>query len=122
MKRNMDIVRQILIKAEGMTEEQGRETFTLDGVDPVITNGHVEIMKEGGLLHAQIGRSDGTGIYSVRVFRLTWDGHDFLAAIRNDTIWNKTKKQFADHAIDWTFDLLKAVAVGYGKQLLLPGS
>ncbi|MGO8839441.1 MAG: DUF2513 domain-containing protein [Limisphaerales bacterium] len=38
--------------------------------------------------------------------RLTWAGHDFLDAARNDTIWNKAKDEFLKPGISWTFSIL----------------
>jgi hypothetical protein len=48
------------------------------------------------------------------ILRLTWQGHDFLDAARNDTIWSKAKEKFLKPGISWTFsivfDFLKAEA------------
>jgi Hypothetical protein (DUF2513) len=43
--------------------------------------------------------------------RLTWEGHDFLDAIRDPEIWCKTKSG-AEEVGSFTFDLLKELAVG----------
>jgi hypothetical protein len=120
MKRDMDIVRRILLKAEEMSEEQGYDMFSLDGTDDAGTWAHVELLKEAGLVDAHILRTAGPGIHMARIFRLTWAGHDFLEAIRNDTIWAKTKTRITEQGVGWTLELVKAVAVAYGKQLLMP--
>jgi hypothetical protein len=50
--------------------------------------------------------------------RLTWGGHELLDAIRNDTIWNKTKESFLSKGLSMTFDLLKSVAISFATELL----
>jgi hypothetical protein len=44
---------------------------------------------------------------------LTWDGHEFLDAIRNDTVWNKTKRVIADKGGSIPFDVLKDLALKF---------
>ena len=38
--------------------------------------------------------------------RLTWEGHDFLDAARDDTIWKKAMKRFMQPTAAFTFGLL----------------
>lgn len=46
---------------------------------------------------------------------MTNQGHDYLAAIRSDTMWNKTKEGAA--AIGGvTIGMMKDIAIGYVKQ------
>ena len=37
-------------------------------------------------------------------------GHEFLDAVRSDTVWSKTKRAFATNGVTMTFDLVKSVA------------
>ena len=53
----------------------------------------------------------GPGPYDFFAERLTWNGHEFLDAIRSDTIWQKTKSSFLSKGLSMTFDLVKSVAV-----------
>jgi hypothetical protein len=41
---------------------------------------------------------------------LTWEGHELLDAIKNDTVWNKTKDTFISKGLSMTFDLVKTMA------------
>jgi hypothetical protein len=40
------------------------------------------------------------------ILRLTWQGHEFLDAARNDTTWRKARETFFRPAVAWTFGLL----------------
>jgi hypothetical protein len=42
---------------------------------------------------------------------ITWAGHDFLDAVRNDTVWAKVKTQLKDHSVTLPFVLLQALAL-----------
>ena len=84
MKRDMDLVREILI-----TIEEGN--LALDGLeydqDQIYL--HVELMKEHGLVEAVIVPDiDGAEhkILLCSVKRLTWEGHDFLESARDESI------------------------------------
>ncbi|UXX84671.1 DUF2513 domain-containing protein [Roseovarius pelagicus] len=84
MKRDQDFIRQLLLKYEaeddwvlmtvgdifGSSEEERRENY------------HMHLMMDEGFL-TPIG--NGT-------FRITSYGHDYLEAIRDDTVWAKTKR------------------------------
>lgn len=49
---------------------------------------------------------------------LTWDGYDYLDAIRNEGIWEKTKKVIRDTVGSTTFALIKDVAVMIATQTI----
>jgi hypothetical protein len=42
---------------------------------------------------------------------LTWDGHEFLDAMRDDTLWKRAKEKFIKPGASWTakavFEYLK---------------
>jgi hypothetical protein len=110
----MDLVRQILLQVEAKDEETlGQQPLELEGYDLATVARHVEIMQEAGLVDAHVMRADGVPPYAARVFRLTWQGHDFLEATRNDTIWVKTKNFIMEKGGGASFEIVKAVALKY---------
>ncbi len=66
---------------------------------------------EAGLINGEMTKTLGPGPYDFFAERLTWDGHEFLDAIRGDTIWQKTKNSFVSKGLSMTLDLVKSVAV-----------
>lgn len=58
-----------------------------------------------------------TGNISKRkgVYRITNQGYDYLAAIKNETIWGKTKSGSAKVG-GVTLDMMKDIAIAYVKQ------
>ena len=91
MKRNYDLVRAILLKveAEGDPEEPVINSLGLDDVEQALTNEHVKLMIECGLLDGQCKFSTNNRILLTSIRGLTPRGYDFLDNIRNESIWKK---------------------------------
>lgn len=93
MKRDLNLVRDILLWA---TEQDGAGI----GQNPVLPDyseetiaHHVHLMWEAGLVDAvEITTLDGPGPSAI-LLSVTWAGHDFIDAARDNTIWNKTKSK-----------------------------
>ncbi|WP_019518458.1 DUF2513 domain-containing protein [Aggregatibacter actinomycetemcomitans] len=47
---------------------------------------------------------------SYAALSLTWQGHEFLDKIRNDSVWNKVKSTVQSKSLDLSFDVIKQVA------------
>jgi hypothetical protein len=115
----MDLVRAILRAVEeGDTNVLRPEPLAILGYDGAVVAGHAEIMQEGGLVEAYIICPDGAPPPLAMVYRLTWAGHEFLAATRNDTIWAKTKALVKEKAGDVPLELLKLLAIRVAAQQL----
>jgi hypothetical protein len=99
MKRDMDLVRSILIEIE-----EGKSDFIID-YPMAQTNDeadelkkikhHLVIMVQADLInisnHSQSFIED-IDYGPVQVLGLTWKGHDFLDSIRDPAVWRKTKE------------------------------
>jgi hypothetical protein len=104
MKRDMDLIRQILNNAEARNFEDGEppEPCHAQTVEEAY---QIVLMNDAGLVQADCVSEAGTPVSAV-IFRLTWAGHDFLDAARNDTIWNKAKETILKPGVSWTFSIL----------------
>ena len=119
MKRDMDTIRSLLLKLEGLNQNAyrtllingGKPELAIEGASSEKLDYHLSLMREKGLIEPFEG---GTMDGSIYFRRLTWEGHDFLDAIRDDEIWRKTKLG-AEQAGGWTFDLVKDLAEGFIK-------
>jgi len=67
---------------------------------------HLELAGDFGFVTA-VGR--GT-------FRLTAQGHDYLDAIRDEGIWEKTKVVVSETGGNATLEIMKALAIGFLKK------
>jgi len=112
MKRNWDQIREILIRLEEATTTDDflrLSSFPQERAHEI--SYHVELLIEAGLINGHMSKTLGRGPHDFFVARLTWNGHEFLDAIRSNTIWQKTKSSFASQGLSMTFDLVKTVAI-----------
>lgn len=111
MKRNWETIRELLTKVEECTLPT--DIVRLDNFPPeraAEVSYHMALLIEANLVNGQVIQTIGPSIKDFFAHRLTWEGHEFLDAIRSDTVWQKTKKSFVDQGVPMTFDLVKAVA------------
>src|SRR5690606_6428567 len=95
-----------------------RRPIAVEGVDEHVVARHVEMMHEAGLAVAQLARYEGYGAMRAVVERVTWEGHDFLAAARDQTVWNKARPQTVLKGGAFTFSVLKSLLQHEIKQRL----
>lgn len=103
MKRDDDLIRNLLLEAEssddslfGPFDDEDEKEYT-----------HAILLCDAGFFHeVQSG-----------IFRITNQGHDYLAAIRDDGVWKKTKEA-ASTAGGVGLGIMKDIAVAYVKQEL----
>ena len=109
MKRDMDLVRELLLRFEGEERKTRLRDVTFDDREPREIDDHLHILDDAGLI--RIAKNpDGT--FSARtVVRLTWSGHDFLDAARDQDRWDQAKALIADKATAVPFEVLKATLV-----------
>lgn len=69
-------------------------------------------MADGGLLEASDASSQDD--FDWRPISLTWEGHEFLDAARNNTVWRKVLQLVKDKGASVPFEVVK--------QLLLQGA
>lgn len=119
MKRDMDLVREILKELSETDRPLDASTFVTDTRSKAVVGYHFRIMQEAGLIVARIMSADNDPYYVCQAVRMTWDGEDFLAAIASDTVWSKVKKTIAKTVGDASLATFKALAVDTATKLLL---
>lgn len=120
MVRNMDLIRELLLRLENLPTTQssmyllkpGHEETEIEGYSADQIDYHLSLIIEAGLIES--GRS--AAVMNGYMFkRLSWAGHDFLDSIRDPEVWAKTKRG-AEAAGGFTVDLLKDLAKGFLKK------
>lgn len=93
MKRDLDLVRNILITAENSDGPVRFGTLLECDPDALKLAYHVELMESRGLVSATV-RYDGLGRrpIDIEVSSVTWEGYDYLDAIRSPKVWEKAKE------------------------------
>ena len=104
MKRDMDLIRRIALEVEAL--DVGDTLDGLDGVEEEVFSMHAIWMDEAGLVDASINEYLD-GLTRANIKRLTWDGCEFVDAIRSDTLWVKAKENVMKPSMSFTFGILK---------------
>lgn len=121
MKRDMDLVRRILIELSESDVPLDAEAFVGWSATLEKVCYHFRIMDQAGLISASVQYAGGEP-YFARATGLTWDGNDFLAAVRSDPIWSKVKMRIAKATVDAPIEVFKAVAVRIATDALMGGA
>ncbi|MEM6750436.1 MAG: DUF2513 domain-containing protein [Planctomycetota bacterium] len=85
----MDLVRQILLCIEAYDHGRAPHNLCIDGFSTEQVGYHVYIMIEGGLLDGANSTTLKSKGYEAIASRITWEGHEFLDAARDDRRWKK---------------------------------
>jgi hypothetical protein len=117
MKRDMDIVRHLLLWVESdhshqLPTEASREMVAY----------HAQLLIDAGLAEGTVhygSRRGGRVPDAFHIQRLTWAGHDFLDAARNDRVWHTAREKILKSGAAWTFDILKEILKSLAKQQLV---
>ncbi len=123
MKRDMSLVREILLEIE-----KGHMDV-VDGLDypkeEIVY--HVKIMNDFGLIEADV--QDVSTLASMErveyalgpIAGLTWEGYDFLDDVRDETVWRKTSAHIKKTTGTASFEMVKEVAKTFVREILFSG-
>jgi hypothetical protein len=101
MKRDMDLIRMLLLQ-----QEDGKKPPGLDEYPGEVQAYHAGLLIDAGLVEGQTAPGGQGEIIGAVITRLTWAGHDFLDAARSDTVWNKAKEKVLKPGLSWTLSAL----------------
>lgn len=113
MKRDMDLIREILLRLEQhncLDETEGHSAKEIAY--------HVSLLEGAGLVTQDIYSNLFLNDSMLDGIRITWAGHEFLDSSRNVSIWEKAKKIAMEKTGALSFEVLKAVLVQLGKDAL----
>ncbi len=119
MKRDMELIRNILLAVEALPlpeppdfNDPAINFLEVPGRSVLEVGRHVQLLADAGLVEAHLSKADGiVGPFGARAVRLTWNGHEFLNASRNDTIWRRTLATIREKGIDVPFSVLQEMLV-----------
>jgi DNA-binding transcriptional ArsR family regulator len=105
MKRDMELIRKILVSMEAHAKTMGFVALQFDGYSDDEVSYHIKLLADHGLIEA----TDCSTQYGFcwRARRLRWEGHDLIEAIREESRWNSLKKWVTDAGKILTIETLK---------------
>lgn len=119
MKRDMDLVRYILIRVgDSSGYVDARDLLCDKYSDLSQIHCHIKIMTEAGLIESKIISGWNNEIFESGIITLTWNGNEFLDVVSNDTVWHRTKSKVLDTVGNASIDVFKSVATGIISSML----
>jgi hypothetical protein len=116
MTRDPHLVRALLFHFEGKENDRMDSCPSIPEYTPLEIGYHLVLLYEAGFIRAEAEVSKNGRVIKVHPFSLTWSGHEFLDAARDDNIWNNTMKRVSTTTGAVSFSVLQALLVGYAKQ------
>lgn len=118
MKRDMDLVRQILLDATGREYGYVEENPEIEGYTEDQVDHHIYLMQQAGLVEAADTSTTESDSPTAMLISVTWKGHDFIEAARSDTVWSLAKEKARSVGGALTFDLMKELLVATARSQL----
>jgi len=110
MKRDPELIRKLLIFFEDKKDDTlvDAKSVNIDNHDEDTIRYHMVLMCEAGFLSCEpTNSSTSDRLIDALPFRLTWKGHEFLDAARNDTTWSKAKEMLKSKSLTVSFEVLQ---------------
>ena len=117
MKRNMDLARQILMELEKEPYRGTPVSININDTSNEDMVFHVMLLAEAGLIEAF---ELGFGEINWMPIRLTWAGHEFLEAARDEKRWKKATKMMQTKGGGIVFEVLRDLLVSMVRSRVLP--
>ena len=111
MKRDWDVIREVLIEVEALSEAE-RNTFGYgvgdehEGEDQAKSEQALLLWKAGYIEAIDASTMAGAAILSPE---LSWQGHDLLDTLRSKPVWERIKKTAAEKGLELTFEVVKSL-------------
>lgn len=118
MKRDLDLVRQILFEIERHEHGWAPQALAVEGYDQEQTGYHIYLMGQAGLLNVADSTHLGSTSPQAIAMSITWAGHDFLDAAREPSLWEKAKQKVGGSFASMSFDLVKELLVALARAQL----
>lgn len=102
MKRDMELIRKILLAVQDGQPNKPIEGFTNDEV-----NYHRALVIDAGFIEGAVLKGNKEIPVSVNLNKLTWAGHDFIDAIASESNWQQVKDFLKDAGKQITIETVK---------------
>jgi hypothetical protein len=107
MRRDMDLIRKMLLAVEDGPHGYAPRNLRISGYTDEQVGYHAYLVIDAGLATGPTMTSSDSESPESQIRVLTWAGHEFIAAARNDTVWRKVTARVASLAGDVPFTVWK---------------
>lgn len=118
MKRNIGLIRDLLIFAEEQEDSWFAKEIAIGGWDQKEIVYNVGLALDAGFLSGEDASLLGPNGKDFHIDGMTYEGHEFLDQIRTDDVWNKVKAMATEKGVGLTVDIVKKLALKVIDQLI----
>lgn len=113
----MDLMRSILLAAEDESGDMWK-SLRKKGYSEEQVGFHTYLLGRAGLLSTIESQGDKDRYPSADVLHITWNGYDFLEAVRKPAIWEAAKRKVVENGVGMTIELLKSAVLAVSKSAI----
>lgn len=98
MKRDMELIRQILLTMESdpPRDSKGWINIQIEGHSEDETQEHIRLLDEAGLI--ETFDTSSLSVSALHPERITSQGHDFIQLAKDERVWAKTMRKLGEVA------------------------
>ncbi len=114
MKRDMDLVRKILLAVEA-----DERPDSISGYDSEAIKYNQALAIEAGLVEGRVlnDNSNATQVPSaVYIKKLTWQGHEFIDLMKKSEVWETIQREFKEASFATILKVGRDLAEGWAKK------
>ncbi len=116
MKRDLDLIRNILMDVEATPAGQAIDGFEYEGKEQVEILEHVQLLLDADFLDGLIQTGSRNEPVACVVYRMTWAGQEFLSKAKNDTLWKKVMAQAEEKGLSTSVAVINALLEAAAKK------
>jgi hypothetical protein len=116
MKRDLNLIRNILLDIEAAPPGQLIQGFAYDGKEQPEILEHVQLLLDAGFIDGQVIEGSMGEPVACVIMRMKWAGQEFLAKAKNDTIWKKVIAQAEDKGLSTSMGVVNALLEAAAKK------
>lgn len=110
MKRDMNLIREILLELEKSRHPLSVDVFTTSTTSKEHVGYNMDLMYQAGLITVCKQPADNDPYYFYQANSITWEGQEFLNNVKDESNWKKLKLMVAEKTGDVSFVVIKTLA------------
>ncbi len=118
MKRDMELVRKILMTIEDEPTGRMKAMPVFEGYSEDQVGHHCYLLKQAGLINAVEQTTNFSQCETAFPTEMTWAGHEFLASSRDPAVWKKAMSVMAEKGGALSFGVLSQLLTSLAKSHL----
>jgi len=118
MKRDLELIRKLLITIEENPKPQFDGVLSVDGYNDETVLFHLDLLNDAGFIDATISKDETGEIINAFPNHITWAGYEFLDLARNNSVWDKSKKVIKEKSVSISVALLSELLKSIAKEIL----